>query len=115
MSHQMIENSDRGLTINKGLAWTILSSFLIGGMWVGIQVNSSSTGLQGLSERQYEDRAAIRENSASINDLLSSNARIDQRLGGIENSLNKTETNISEILRYLRGPQFRDQNGEAIE
>ena len=112
MSHQMIENSDRGLTINKGLAWTILSSFLIGGMWVGIQVNSSSTGLQTIAERQNEDRAEIRENRAAINDLRSSNARIDQRLGGIENSLSKTETNVSEILRYLRGPKFRQNGGD---
>lgn len=111
MSHRIIENSDRGLTINKALAWTILSSFLVGGMWVGIQVNAASSGMQTIAERQSEDRAEIRDNRTAINNLRSSNARIDQRLSGIEDSLNKTEISISEILRYLR----ERKNGGAME
>jgi septal ring factor EnvC (AmiA/AmiB activator) len=115
MSKQMIENSERGITLNKTLAWTILVAVLSGGFWIGVQITSAKTGISTLTERQSEDRGAIQSNRSSINDLRSSSARIDQRLRGIENSLSKTEANVSEILRYLREPQFRKLNEETVE
>lgn len=102
----MIENSDRGITLNKGLAWTILATVLSGGIWIGTQVTDAQKGIVTLTNRQSEDREAIRMNSLSINDLRSSNARIDERLIGIESTAQRTETSVSEILRYLRGNQF---------
>jgi len=113
MSRQVIENSERGITINKTLAWTMLTSLLLGGFWIGVQVTAASSGIQGLTERQSEDRGAIEVNRSAINNLRSSSARIDQRLSGIESSLQKTEVNVSEILRYLRGPQLRKSEGTS--
>lgn len=102
----MIENSERGITLNKNLAWTILVAVLGGGIWVGVQVTSASEGITTLTTRQGEDREAIRLNSAAINDLRSSNARIDEKLIGIEGTARRTEASVAEVLRYLRGTRF---------
>ena len=103
---QMIENSERGITLNKSLAWTILVAVLSGGIWIGVQITAAKEGITTLSNRQDEDRQSIRDNSSAINVLRSSNARIDERLIGIESTAQRTETSVSEILRYLRGSQF---------
>lgn len=99
---QMIENSDRGITLNKSLAWTILTAVLAGGIWVGVQVTSAREGIEILSQRQTEDRTDIKSNAQAISDLRSSSARVDQRLTAIEQSAHRTEATVAEILRYLR-------------
>lgn len=98
----MIENSDRGITLNKSLAWTILTAVLAGGIWVGVQVTSAREGIEILSQRQTEDRTDIKSNAQAISDLRSSSARVDQRLTAIEQSAHRTEATVAEILRYLR-------------
>ncbi len=99
---QMIENSDRGITLNKSLAWTMLVALLTGGIWIGMQVTDAKVGVQNLADRQAEDRMSIRANSDAINVLRSSNARIDQRLINIEQSAARTENILSDLLRYVR-------------
>lgn len=102
MNKPMIENSDRGITLNKSLAWTVLVGVLSGGVWVGIQVNSARQGVDALTTRQQEDRLDIRKNTSDITAIRSNNARLDQRLTGIEQSARRTEETVAEILRYLR-------------
>jgi len=103
MNTQMIENSDRGLTLDKRLAWGILVTIAGGGFWVGVQVTELASGVETLGDRQTEDRESIADNTRAINALRSSNARIDQRLANIETSASRTEASVVEILRYLRG------------
>ena len=110
--NQMIENSERGITLTKSLAWTILAAALTGGIWIGIQITAAQEGIATLSSRQNEDRLAIMQNAEAINVLRSSNARIDERLTGIENSATRTEASVSEILRYLRGDAFNPNRGD---
>lgn len=107
MTTQMIENSDRGLTLDKRLAWGILVTIAGGGFWVGVQVTELASGVQTLGNRQSEDRASIADNTRAIQTLRSSNARIDQRLTNIEQSSQRTESTVAEILRYLRGSPAR--------
>jgi glucose-6-phosphate-specific signal transduction histidine kinase len=102
MNKQMIENSDRGITLNKSLAWTILAALVGGGFWMGVQMTETREGVRSLEARQAEDRAAIRANAVEINALARSNARIDQRLLTIEQSARRTEESVQEVLRYLR-------------
>ncbi len=98
----MIEQSERGITLNKTLAWTILVALIGGGIWIGKTVSEAQTGVENLGQRQVEDRADIANNRDAIANLRSSNARIDQRLLNIESGVERTEQSISEILRYLR-------------
>jgi hypothetical protein len=102
MNKPMIENTDRGITLNKSLAWTVLVTLVGGGFWVGVQVTDLASGLSILENRQGEDRAAIRDNAAAVNGLRQSNARIDERLISIERSSQRTEESVNEVLRFLR-------------
>ncbi|MGR3495234.1 hypothetical protein [Citreimonas sp.] len=106
---QRIENSDRGFTINKPLAWTMLTgvlgggvAVLLAGIWIGGQVSQARGDIRILTERQTEDRVSIAANRDDIVILRSNNARVDQRLTGIEQSAQRTEATVAEILRYLR-------------
>lgn len=108
MMRPMVENSDRGITLNKSLAWAILTALVAGGFWVGVQVTRMETGLSVLSTRQFEDRAAIQANTAQIVSLRESNQRVDQRLLNIEQTTRRTEDSLRELLRY-----FRSNEGET--
>ena len=105
MTPPMIENSDRGITINKSLAWTMLVGILTGGVWLGINLTETKEGIGTLQVRQAEDRQSIRQNRSAINGLRNSNARIDERLRGIEQSLERQEGAMGQILRYIESGQ----------
>jgi enoyl-[acyl-carrier-protein] reductase (NADH) len=98
-----IENSERGITLNKSLAWTIVSALVGAGIWVGMQVSSTRTELTLLTKRAEEDRAKIDSAQAAIASLQTFSARVDQRLIGIETTVHRTEQQTIEILRELRG------------
>lgn len=109
MTKQMIENSDRGITLNKTLAWGIASSLVVGGLWVGVELTTLSGNIKNLTdqyrslvERQTEDRSDIRAQGNQINQMQTQNARVEQRLNNIEASTNRTDANVAEILRELR-------------
>lgn len=104
MNQNMIENSERGITLDKRLAWAVLVTIAGGGFWVGVQVTHLSSGVATLGDRQSEDRADIAANARAISEMRSTNARFDQRLANIETSTARTESSVTEILRYLRGP-----------
>jgi hypothetical protein len=112
MTKQMIENSDRGITLAKPLAWTILCALLGGGFWMGTQLTETREGVRVLEARQTEDREAIRSNAIQINGLSRSGVRVDERLLSIEQATNRAEQSalraevgVQEILRYLRNRQ----------
>lgn len=102
MNKPAIENSDRGITLNKSLAWTMALALVGGGIWVGIEVNAARSGIETLSVRQNEDRAEIRANASQIAAMRSQNARTDARLESIENSQLRIEGTLTEIVRFLR-------------
>lgn len=117
MNKPMIENADRGITINKTLAWgmIVVLAGAIGtagklGLDVGREVQAISTAIETLEARQVEDRADIRSNTSEVNALARAQGRIDQRLVTIEQassraeqSARRAEEGVQEILRYLRG------------
>ncbi|GAA6192007.1 hypothetical protein [Phaeobacter sp. NW0010-22] len=45
---KVIKNSDRGVTICKGLAWIILSVLVVAGIWVGTQTATMSSDIREL-------------------------------------------------------------------
>jgi septal ring factor EnvC (AmiA/AmiB activator) len=102
MNRPHIEQNDRGITLNKSLAWTMLVGLLGAGVWLGANMTETQEAVSTLADRQSEDRQEIRQNARAINSLRNSNARIDERLINIERSVRNTEDQLGEILRYLR-------------
>ncbi|OOY16709.1 hypothetical protein [Thioclava sp. DLFJ4-1] len=82
-----IENSERGITLNKSLAWTILTALIAGGFWVGSQV----TALQSITQ---DNKARSADQSAEI-------TVINNRLRSIETQQARSDEKFSNILGYL--------------
>lgn len=98
----MIENSERGFTIAKPLAWSMVIGILTLGFWQGVEQTQTKEGVRVLNEKQIEDRRAIRVNAEAINNLRFSNARIESKLESIDSKTDRTDNNVEEILKFLR-------------
>ena len=75
----MIDNTDRGITVNKALAWTMLVS-VTGLIWWG---GGTLASLQGAAERLT---AALMETREMIVAERASSAQLEARVRTLENS-----------------------------
>lgn len=105
----MIENSDRGLTINKSLAWTIVSGLVIASIGVGIQFATLSSGISTLRDdlaaasRSQADEVSRRDLlAARVRSLETKSAARDASYEHLTRSLQEMKTQISENNRLLR-------------
>lgn len=111
---RLIENSDRGITLNKQLAWTMLAA-LVGTVWWG---GSTVTGLQKSTENLVqavgETRALIaaeRQASAAlearIRALETTSTRQDARFDALSRSVEEIKVSVREsnaLLRKITAP-----------
>ncbi len=102
----MIENSDRGITLNKSLAWTVACGLVGAGLWVGVQVATLRGETEGLAQtinglrvdlttseaRQTALTVRVRANENSL-------ARQDERLSLILSTLNKIDNRLERMER----------------
>lgn len=99
----MIENSDRGLTINKQLGWTILVS-LVGLVWWGgttlTQLQSATTALTAaLGEARAvmaQDRTALAQMEVRVRTLETQAGRSDEKLANILSTVTRIERQLEE-------------------
>lgn len=113
MGRPMIENSDRGITLNKQLAWTIGVAIVGGGFWIG----STVTGLQSSTARLISDlsesRAQITADLATekqaagvlearVRTLEVSTTRQDARFDALSRSLDELKSQQRETNDLLR-------------
>ena len=75
----MIDNTDRGITVNKALAWTMLVS-VTGLIWWG---GGTLASLQGAAERLT---VALMETREMIVAERASSAQLEARVRALENS-----------------------------
>ncbi|TNJ39065.1 hypothetical protein [Phaeobacter sp. B1627] len=102
----MIENSDRGITLNKSLAWTVACGLVGAGLWVGMQlatvrgetksladsINAMRVDMTTADSRQTALAVRVRANETSL-------ARQDERLSLILSTLNKIDTRLERMER----------------
>lgn len=63
---RMIENSDRGITINKQLAWTIGVGLICAGLYVGLTIATLSTQMEQIRAAWIEAGIARTEIEARV-------------------------------------------------
>lgn len=105
MSH--IENSDRGITLSKTLAWGILV-FLVTTTWYAAttlnslsnQSQTTASAVEGLQSTLSSERAARNALASRVETLERGEARNDQRLINIEAGVSRM---LSWIDRQERG------------
>jgi hypothetical protein len=81
MTH--IENSDRGITINKSLAWTMATGLLGMGLYTGLQIATIATQLGGIVEQVEVAATARGQLETRLRMLEQSKARDDERFSSI--------------------------------
>lgn len=103
-----IEQTDRGIVITKALAWTMITTVLAGGLWVGAQVASVQTQIEQISidiERmqlrsvETERRVNINEQADARTEVILQNQtmlleRIDDRLRLLDDRLRQQEQQL---------------------
>ena len=109
MAKPMIENNDRGITINKALAWTMLVS-VTGLIWWG---GGTLASLQGAADRLTSaltetremimaERASSAQLEARVRVLENSAARQDVRFDALSLSINELKQQARETNALLR-------------
>lgn len=101
----MIDNTDRGITVNKALAWTMLVS-VTGLIWWG---GGTLASLQGAAERLT---AALMETREMIVAERASSAQLEARVRALENSAARQDVRfdaLSASINELK-QQARESN-----
>ena len=90
----MIENSDRGITLNKSLAWTVACALVAAGLWVGLEVAYLRSEATNLSK-------TIEELSTDLNKSDTQQSALANRVRANENGLARQDERLSLILTTL--------------
>lgn len=99
----MIENSDRGLTINKQLGWTILVS-LVGLVWWGATTltqlqaatNALTAALGEMRAMTAQDRTASAQMEVRVRTLETQAGRSDEKLANILSAVTRIERQLED-------------------
>lgn len=98
----MIENSDRGITLAKPLAWTMLVS-VIGAVWYGgSTVASLSHSTQSLVTSMATYQSAMSQVETRVRALENNASRQDARFDGLKQSLDEVKQAQRETNTLLR-------------
>lgn len=101
----MIENSDRGLTIAKPLAWSILVALVGGGIWVGSQI-----GVLAEVQRQVDaNRGQIAELRAIQAAAAVDGARSAEKVSAILDGVRRIEVRLDRLEQERRRPILSDE------
>jgi len=119
MTH--IENSDRGITLSKTLAWVMLIGLLTAGISFGTtmgaltgQISVLQAQLQGTAATLTEVRAGLEQSrqererlAVRIGAIERNEARVDQRLANIEGGVARSEAGLARLLSYFDQERVR--------
>lgn len=97
MDRKLIENSDRGITLNKSLAWTILCGLLGTGVFYGVNMASTSTKLDEIARSSTAATAERQAIESRVRSLEQSKARDDERFTSILTFMGKIDSRLERI------------------
>lgn len=111
----MIENSDRGVTLNKSLAWTMLAAIISLVWWGGATITALQSATQQLADsikqtqtQQYRDTDTMSKqvaaNDGRIRALEQSTARTVAQFESLSQAVSDVKTEqrqTNELLRQL--------------
>jgi hypothetical protein len=108
----MIENSDRGITVNKALAWTIVTGVLAGGFYMGSQLASTSAILQEIKAGSENSRIEMKRVTDGIDARLraveTARASDATEIVGLRREIGDFRGEVRELTRLLREIRPRD-------
>ena len=100
----MIENSDRGITLNKGLAWTILMALVSGVWWGGATITRLQSDVQSLTAAVSERRSENGGLEGRVRALESGSSRAGAQLEALSRSMDEMRAEqraTNDLLRRI--------------
>lgn len=70
MAGPMIENSERGITVNKTLAWTMVGGLMAAGFFLGTELSTTKTLLTEIKSASEASRVEMRVVTTDIDTRL---------------------------------------------
>jgi len=93
-----IENSDRGITLTKSLAWTLLVGLVAGGFWVGTELAQ----VQGKVDRLSQQFVDLKDDRAlSLSSAEAAASQMTSRIRDLERNEARTSAQMAELARVL--------------
>lgn len=118
MTRPMIENSDRGITLNKSLAWTMLSALAVlvwyGGSTIARLQSATETLTMALNRTEATistDRAQAASIEARVRVLETTTSRQDVKFDMLSRSLDEVKNSQRETNELLRQMQQEQRTG----
>ena len=98
MSEQrpMIENSDRGLTINKNLGWTMLVAIIGAVFWFGSTMSGLQASVHALNVAITAERTSVAALEARVRTLENQAGRFEEKLQNILTVLGRIDQKLEE-------------------
>lgn len=106
LSSLRIENSERGLTITKSLAWTIITAMAVGGFWFGAQITTIKGDLDALNGVNSTATAARADIEARLRVVEFSDIATRRDLKAVTDSITEIKDAQREILDLLRNARY---------
>lgn len=117
MAKPMIENSDRGITLNKGLAWTMLVAIVTAVFWGGRTVQGLVSSNEAITAAVQEQKASIAVVAASQNESQGEARRersgLDSRIRTLESGQARGAAQYDSLSRSL--DELKQSQREANE
>lgn len=106
----MIENSERGITITKGLAWTIVCGLVGAGIWLGIQTTTATSGIENLQDGADRMEKKLENLEARVRNLEMGSSERKAAFSHVTSELNEVQSEVRENNRLLRQLLQRSQD-----
>lgn len=111
-----IQSDERGFTITKPLAWTIVVGILSGGIWYGLEQGQTRAQMIDLSEAVQTLKTDLATMETARENLRSEMRREVTALDGRLRSVERSEAQLTEIVRaQTQLLQRIDSRIEAID
>lgn len=95
---QHIENSDRGLTINRSLAWTIVTSLVVAVFWGGSTVQGTRSSIESLTQAVI---ALDKDRKDGQAEAKGERAQIEGRVRSLENGATRQSAQYDSLSRSI--------------
>lgn len=97
-----IEASERGITINKALAWTIVTGLVLGGVWVGTTVATTAGKIDNLATQITALNSDASDREIRLRSLEAANVGASVQATNTERRIDALTAVIAEVQRDQR-------------
>jgi hypothetical protein len=106
MTPPRIQNDERGITLNKSLAWTITVALVMAGLWVGSMVSSIDTRVATLEAESRNKHIRLEAHDARLRPLEVQVGTAGAELRAMREALTEGINDIrSRLARIEQGSQ----------